>query len=94
MKINATSSIYSVESLYRRQATKAVAKTSAAPENDKVDLSTEAVSFADAFSMVKSSIEVQLSQRPDSVDTIKAQVAAGTYTVDTEELASSILLFT
>lgn len=94
MKINATSSIYSVERAYRKQATRPVAGVQGTPQSDKVDLSTQAVSFTDAFTAVKASIEVKLSQRPDSVDTIKAQIAAGTYTVDAEDLASSILLFT
>lgn len=93
MKINAASSIYSVES-YRAQSTKTAKNVSAKQENDKAVLSSEAMSFADAFSAVKTSIDMHVSQSPASVETLRAQVAAGTYTVSTEELASSILLFT
>lgn len=93
MKINATSSIYPVES-YRTQSMKSATSASARPENDKVVLSTEALSFADAFSAVKASIDVHVTQSAASVENIRAQVAAGTYTVDTDDLASSILLFT
>lgn len=93
MKINATSSVYSVET-YRAQATRTAKAAGVRTEQDKVDLSTDAMSFADAFSAVKSSIETQISQRPASVDAIKVQYEQGTYTVDSEDLASSILLFT
>ena len=68
--------------------------TSPIQEKDKAVLSTEAMSFADAFTAVKASIDTQITESAGSVESIRAQIAAGTYTVSSEDLASSILLFT
>lgn len=93
MKIDATSSIYSVDR-YRAPASKVAQQMQSIAENDKVDLSSDAVSFAEVFASAKTMVRDQLNAVNPMVEVTKNQIANHTYKVDPEEIASSILLFT
>lgn len=93
MKVEATSSVYGIEPYRSLHGKRTLQQALQVNTNDEVDVSTEAVSFAEAFSSVKAQMDAQLKAPNPYVEVAKAQVSAGSYTVDIDDLASSILLF-
>lgn len=94
MKIDATSSVYGIDPYRNIQNKRAVQPAAALLGSDEAEFSSDAVSFAEAFSAVKIQMEEHLSGTNPYIEVAKAQIASGTYVVDHEDLASSILLFT
>ena len=94
MKVDATSSVFGIDVYRKLQSKHTVQQTAAALGSDKADVSSEAVSFAEAFASVKVEMEEHLNSVNPFVEVAKSQVASGTYVVDVDEVASAILLFT
>ena len=94
MKVDATSSVYGIDPYRNIQNKRTVQAQAASMGSDEINVSSDAVSFAEAFAAVKVQMEDHLNGVNPFVEVAKAQVASGTYVVDHEEVASSILLFT
>lgn len=93
MKIDAASSIYSVD-MYKAQVARTTGQRPAVQSGDEVSLSKDAVQFAETFAAVKNALKSQLDAPSPMTEAVRAQVRGGTYSVDADEVASSILLFT
>ncbi|MBD5559256.1 MAG: hypothetical protein HDQ87_02690 [Clostridia bacterium] len=94
MKVDATSSLYGIDPYRNLQNRHTVQKAAAVQGSDKADVSSDAVTFAEAFASVKVEMEDHLNQVNPFVGVAKSQIAEGTYVVDFEEVASAILFFT
>ncbi len=90
MKINAATSIYAVEQ-YRSMTNKASENTKAAQTKDHIEISEEAVSFSEVFKSAKAAIEDGNAINKTEIEAIKEQVSNGTYGIDDDALAESIL---
>lgn len=61
------------------------------PSRDEATLSEDAISFSKVFTEAKQAMGPEGTDRPDRVAELKVQVAEGTYHIDSEQIAESIL---
>lgn len=91
MKIDATSSIYATQR-YRMIGNRTAVQENKKQGNDDIEISGEAVSFAKAFGAAKAGLEKNGHASP-RVESIRNMVASGTYKVEAEQIADSILMY-
>lgn len=91
MKINAATSIYAVEQ-YRNLTNKGVPSAKVGQQKDHIEISDEAVSFNEVFKAAKKTLDgSEGAMKPEALSAIRQEIGSGTYQVNDEELADSIL---
>lgn len=93
MKINPTGNANFITGNYRPGKVSAYTQTRAASRSDEALLSDEALSFSKVFAQTKEAVKAEESGRAERISEIKAQVQSGTYRVDSDKIADSILGF-
>lgn len=61
------------------------------PTRDEAALSEDAISFSKVFTEAKQALGAEAESRADRVASLKARVEDGTYRVDSDKIAESIL---
>lgn len=89
MKINPMGNAGYISGNNRTGKVDAYKKSQLTPGSDEAVLSEEAVSFSKIFAQAKESVRSPEDQ--DRIADIKAQIQAGTYNVDSQDVAESIL---
>jgi anti-sigma28 factor (negative regulator of flagellin synthesis) len=93
MKIDATNAVYRIGQYYTT-VNRNNTVNFGGQEGDDIEISEEAVSFAEIFSVAKAAFEKQDYGTPDvKLEEIRNQVADGTYMVQEQTLADSILMY-
>lgn len=90
MKINSIPPSNILES-YKGKPVKSVQKSEQNVESDRVELSDEAKSFASVIQQVKNSLDTRIDSENKHIEEVAAQVANGTYKVDSSKVADKIL---
>ena len=91
MKIDATTSIYAAQR-YRMIANNTVVQTPKNQGKDDIDISGEAVSFSKVFNIAKMELE-KMEDRGMRVRAISEEVASGSFPLEPEKIADSILTY-
>lgn len=92
MKIDATTSIYAAQR-YRMIANKTAIQAMETPGgNDHIDISSDAVSFANVFNTAKIELE-KTEDKSMRVSEIKEKIANGGFAAEPEKIADSILMY-
>ena len=92
MKINPTGNPNFIQNSYRAGKVDAYKKSAALPGRDEAALSEEAISFSRVFSEVREAVAPARGEAESGrIAALKAQVEAGTYRIDSEKLAESII---
>lgn len=91
MKINPTGNTNFISGNYRAGKMDAYKKSQSPASLDEAALSEEAVSFSKIFAQVKDAANTRSAADMERIADIKAKVQDGTYYVDSEDIAESIL---
>ncbi len=91
MKINAATSIHVIDQ-YRSMTNKGVPSAKVGQQKDHIEISAEAASFTEVFKAAKQAMEENIATiKPEELNAIRQEIGSGTYQIDNEELADSIL---
>ena len=94
MKINSMPPVSKLEQ-YKVQRQRNDVRSAAIPgRKDEFEVSDDAALFSDAMKTAKASVAARLNEEGIDVASIKNQIASGSYSVNTDRLAESILMLT
>lgn len=91
MKINMTPPVSRVEQ-YKVNRTKAASETAQTSQADQISFSSDATLFAETVKAAKVSLQERLSASNIDLDSIKSKIENGSYKVDADELANSMMM--
>ena len=91
MKINPAGGPGYIPGSYRVSHIDAYRKSAGLQKRDEAVLSEEAISFSKVFAEVKQTANIRSSEELTHIAELKAQVEAGTYRIDSDKIAESIL---
>lgn len=91
MKINGPGNTNFIADNYRARQIDAYKKSAGVPARDEAALSSEAISFSKVFTEAREALNLRGASDPSRIADIKERVQAGTYRVNSEDIADSIL---
>jgi anti-sigma28 factor (negative regulator of flagellin synthesis) len=91
MKINMTPPVSRVEQ-YKVGRSKAAPGATRAGQTDQISFSGDATLFAETVKAARASIQERLDASEIDLDAIKGKIESGSYKVNAEELANSMMM--
>lgn len=91
MKINPVGNIGPINGSQRISKLDLYKNSQSVSRSDRAELSDEAISFSKAFASAKAAAGAESPDKASRIEEIKKQVNDGTYRVDSDKIAESIL---
>ena len=93
MKIDATNSVYGIKQYYNTINRNVAPNITEAPQ-DHIDISDEAVSFAEIFNKAKAVLEeTDINPAATNIEQMRYDVRNGSYIVCEDQVADAILMY-